>query len=45
MIPPKTHCAKSGDIHIAGSGLSFRDRGRHSLNGLPAPLQLFAAEV
>jgi class 3 adenylate cyclase len=29
---------------VAGSGLRFRDRGMHSLKGLPEPWQLFAVE-
>jgi class 3 adenylate cyclase len=29
---------------VAGSGLGFRDRGMHSLKGLPEPWQLFAVE-
>jgi hypothetical protein len=28
---------------VAGSGLSFRDRGSHALKGLPEPLRLYAA--
>lgn len=28
---------------VAGSGLSFQDRGSHALKGLPEPLRLFAA--
>ena len=30
---------------VAGSGLGFRDRGSHTLKGLPEPLRLFAAKV
>ena len=30
---------------VAGSGLSFHDRGSHALKGLPEPLHLFAAEA
>jgi class 3 adenylate cyclase len=29
----------------AGSGLRFRDRGRHALRGLPGRWRLFAADV
>jgi class 3 adenylate cyclase len=29
---------------VAGSGIRFRDRGAHSLKGLPEPWQLFAVE-
>jgi class 3 adenylate cyclase len=28
---------------VAGSGLSFRERGRHSLKGLQEPMDLYAA--
>jgi class 3 adenylate cyclase len=30
---------------VAGSGLSFEDRGSHTAKGLPEPLRLFAAQV
>jgi class 3 adenylate cyclase len=30
---------------VAGSGLSFQDRGSHMAKGLPEPLRLFAAEA
>jgi class 3 adenylate cyclase len=30
---------------VAGSGLRFRDRGRHALKGFPGPLRLFATEL
>jgi class 3 adenylate cyclase len=29
---------------VAGSGLRFRDRGSHSLKGVPGEWQLFAIE-
>ncbi len=29
---------------VAGSGLRFRDRGRHALKGIPGEWQLFAVE-
>ena len=29
---------------VAGSAISFADRGRHSLKGLPEPLQLYAVQ-
>jgi predicted TIM-barrel fold metal-dependent hydrolase len=33
---PKTQYTKSGDLHlVAGSGLSFEDRGQHILKGVP----------
>jgi class 3 adenylate cyclase len=30
---------------VAGSGLSFQDRGSHTAKGLPEPLRLFAAQA
>jgi class 3 adenylate cyclase len=30
---------------VAGSGLTFRDRGVHTLEGIPGEWRLFAAEV
>jgi hypothetical protein len=33
------------DQASAGSGLRFRDRGRHALKGLPGRWRLFAAEA
>ena len=30
---------------VAGSGLAFADRGRHTLKGVPGDWQLFAASV
>jgi hypothetical protein len=30
---------------VAGSGLSFHDRGSFPVKGLPEPLRLFAAEA
>jgi class 3 adenylate cyclase len=30
---------------VAGSGLSFQERGSHAAKGLPEPLRLFAAQV
>ncbi len=30
---------------VAGSGITFRERGEHELKGVPDPWRLFAAEV
>jgi hypothetical protein len=40
---PKTQYTKSGDLHlVAGSGLSFEDRGQHILKGVPGEWRLYA---
>jgi hypothetical protein len=53
-VRPQTRYALSGDISIAyqvlgaglvaGSGITFAERGEHALKGLPDRLRLFAVE-
>ncbi len=42
MERPRTRYAKSGDINIACSGLTFTERGSHRLKGIPGEWTLYA---
>jgi hypothetical protein len=41
---PEVHYAVSGDL-VAGSGISFDDRGEHVLRGIPTAWHLFAVST